>query len=62
MQDTKQQPEPSESDTQSPMAEAVASGTSPDNNFAADLEKQLDEALGEAAKLKDALLRAVADS
>lgn len=62
MQDTKQQSESAESDTQSPAAEPVASGTLTDNNFAADLEKQLEEALGEAAKLKDSLLRAVADS
>jgi molecular chaperone GrpE len=42
--------------------QAATSEPAQEQNFAADLEKQLEDALGEAAKLKDALLRAVADS
>ena len=44
------------------MSVAAANEPLPETNFAADLEKQLHDALGDAAKLNDALLRAAADS
>lgn len=40
----------------------AANDAAPETNYAADLEKQLGDALAEAAKLKEALLRAAADS
>jgi molecular chaperone GrpE len=46
----------------SSVAQTAANDAIPETNFAADLEKQLGDALSEAAKLKDALLRAAADS
>jgi molecular chaperone GrpE len=49
-------------DVGSSVTQAAANDASSDTNFAADLEKQLGDALSEAAKLKDALLRAAADS
>ena len=61
MQDREQQAPPTVGDDQHTTSVEAAS-TPLDPNFAADLEKQLGDALGEAAKLKDALLRAVADS
>ena len=62
MQDMEQKSPQTENETNAVSGEAAASDASAETNFAADLEKQLGEALGEAAKLKDALLRAVADS
>jgi len=65
MQDSEQQAPHAEGDELpvAPTNTAVqAQGAAPEANFAADLEKQLGDALGEALKLKDALLRAVADS
>ena len=62
MQDMEQKSPQTENETYAVSGETAASDASPETNFAADLEKQLGEALGEAAKLKDALLRAVADS
>ncbi|MES2354499.1 MAG: nucleotide exchange factor GrpE [Pseudomonadota bacterium] len=48
--------------TQTTAANDPASEAEAETNFAVDLEKQLSDALSEAGKLKDALLRAAADS
>src|SRR5258706_13731875 len=66
MQD-KEQPNPETAGTEldpagSSVMSAAANDATSEINFAADLEKQLTDALSEAAKLKDALLRAAADS
>jgi len=63
MQDKEQQnPESETMDPGSSIATTAANDAATETNFAADLENQLTEALSEAAKLKDALLRAAADS
>jgi molecular chaperone GrpE len=62
MQDREQQATHAEGNDQPTSVAIEVQDTPPETNFAADLEKQLGDALGEAAKLKDALLRAVADS
>ena len=64
MQDREQQnPEIAEDSAPAELiATTAANDAASDTNFAADLEEQLTGALAEAAKLKDALLRAAADS
>lgn len=62
MQDTDQQKHATDGSTESTLNVRAANEPVNEINFAADLEQQLNDALGEAAKLKDALLRAAADN